>query len=154
MTLRGLLFNAKGLDTKQQWKLSLDSSLKGLKKGSEKRQKFSTKTTPGTNRAFQGEKKKIRKWGSVGDYSWSIWIWKGQGLRPYHPERAQSRLKRAGLSLIESCLHMNWLLVFPFDCHSNLLSDHLLNLQIPLLSIQSSKISSPHILSDGVLTDT
>lgn len=137
MTLRGLLFIAKGLDTKEQWKLSLDSSLQGLKKGSEKKQEFSTKTTPETNRAFQGEKKKNQK---MRKCKWLLMV--------------TMNLKRAGLSLIESYLHMNWLLVFPFDCHSNLLSDRLLNLQIPLLSIQSSKISSPHVLSDGALTDT
>lgn len=60
MTLQGLLFTAKGLETKHSseshpW--TRFNPLQGLKKRSLKRQEFSTKTTTETNRAFQGDKK-------------------------------------------------------------------------------------------------
>lgn len=65
MTLLSLLFIAKGSNTKHSCKSYLwerCNALHGLKEEAEKMEEFSTKITPETNRAVQGQKLgKIRK---------------------------------------------------------------------------------------------
>lgn len=59
MTLLGLLSIAKGSNTKYSCKSYLwrrFNTLHGLKEEAEKKEEFSTKITPVTNRAVQGQK--------------------------------------------------------------------------------------------------
>lgn len=127
----GFTFHCKRFEYKAQlWKFSLEKVQCSVwaKRGSEKREEFSTKLTPETNRqAVQGEKRGNEE---------------GEEITP------GQHLQRAHLSLIWFLSYTNGLLVFLLWLSLRFTEYPTSQLANSLVSIQNSKISSPGILSE------